>query len=351
MILAVALHRRRWPALIALCVADDQLPVAGLRLDPHRLGSGAVGIEVPEREIVGSLRVDVDNELLGTVLDREALDLTESITGADLDDQPLNFLSLAYRFGIPTSHESHHDDKRDQRRPHPATVTDRQRGAVAQQAHHFADRERRSQPGVVGLVRSTGLLVAAAAFLLLIPTHAYAQSGDSQAGRDVFEANCAMCHGADASGMMGAHPSLRGAVERLTQEGVEVTVRNGRDTMPPMPAFEDRLTDQEINDVIAYLDTLPVGPRNFGAEGDGMMDMDGMMDGGMWSWLAWIVLFLVVVAAIVIASIFVTRALWKRGDGAPSSRRDAALDILKERYARGEIDRDEYEERRRTLQV
>jgi putative membrane protein len=184
---------------------------------------------------------------------------------------------------------------------------------------------------------------------LLIISPAMAQEGDPRQGREVFEQSCAMCHGSDASGMMGMHPSLRGAVERLTLEGVEVTVRNGRDTMPPMPAFEGRLTDQEINDVIAYLDSLPVGPRNFGVEGDGMMDMDGMMDGGMWSWLAWIVLFLVVLAAIVIASIFVTRSLWKRGDGAPSSRRDAALDILKERYARGEIDRNEYKERRKVL--
>src|SRR5665809_10207 len=103
----------------------------------------------------------------------------------------------------------------------------------------------------------------------------------------------------------------------------------------PMPAFEDRLTDEEINDVIAYLDTLPVGPRNFGAEGD------GMMDGGMWSWLAWIALFLVVLAAIVVASILVTRALRKKDDGLPSARRDTALEILKQRYARGEIDRDE----------
>lgn len=188
-----------------------------------------------------------------------------------------------------------------------------------------------------------------AVLTLLASSQALAQTGDPDAGREVFEANCAMCHGQDASGMMGMHPSLRGAVERLTLEGVEVTVRNGRDTMPPMPAFEGRLTDQEIDDVIAYLDTLPVGARNFGAEGDGMMDMDGMMDGSMWSWLAWIVLFLVVLAAAVIASIFVTRSLWKRGDGS-SPRQVAALDILKERYARGEIDRDEYEERRRTLQ-
>jgi putative membrane protein len=197
--------------------------------------------------------------------------------------------------------------------------------------------------------RVTRAVAMVAAAIALIPGPAWAQSGDPETGRDVYQANCAMCHGQDASGMMGMHPSLRGAVERLTLEGVEVTVRNGRDTMPPMPAFEDRLTDEEIDDVIAYLDELPVGPRNFGAEGDGMMDMDGMMDGGMWSWLAWIVLFLVVFAAVLIASIFVTRSLWKRGDGSASSDRHAALDILKERYARGEIDRDEYEERRSVL--
>jgi putative membrane protein len=194
-----------------------------------------------------------------------------------------------------------------------------------------------------------GFFAGIAVPLMIISSAMAQEQGDPRQGRLVFEQSCAMCHGSDASGMMGMHPSLRGAVERLTLEGVEVTVRNGRDTMPPMPAFEGRLTDQEINDVIAYLDSLPVGPRNFGAEGDGMMDMDGMMDGSMWSWLAWVALFLVVLAAIIIASIFVTRSLWKRGDGSPSSRRDAALDILKERYARGEIDRDEYEERRKVL--
>jgi putative membrane protein len=76
-----------------------------------------------------------------------------------------------------------------------------------------------------------------------------------------------------------------------------------------------------------------------------MMDMDGMMDGGMWSWLAWIVVLLLVFAGIVIASIFVIRGLWNRGGG-HRTRPDAALEILKERYARSEIDHDEYEQRR-----
>lgn len=193
-------------------------------------------------------------------------------------------------------------------------------------------------------------LVTMAVIGLQAPAHAQSE-GNPETGRDVFVTNCAMCHGQDAGGMMGMHPSLRGAVERLSVEGVEITIRNGRDTNPPMPAFEARLSDEEIQDVITYLDTLPVGPRNFGPEAEGMMggDMNEMMDGGMWSWFAWIVLFLVVLAAVVIASIFVIRGLSSRArDSGTSGSR--ALDILKERYARGEIDRDEFEERRRLLE-
>ncbi|MDQ4145805.1 MAG: c-type cytochrome [Actinomycetota bacterium] len=189
------------------------------------------------------------------------------------------------------------------------------------------------------------LVTAFVVSTLLMAVPASAQEGDPVRGRAVFEANCAMCHGDDAAGMMGMHPSLRGAIERLTFEGVEVTVHNGRDTDPPMPAFEGRLSDAEISDVIAYLATLRVGPRNFGGDGS-MMDMDGMMGGGMWAWMA---LFLVIVAAVVVAAALVARAIWRRGDGGERRSQSVALDILKERYARGEIDRDEFEERRRVI--
>lgn len=71
-------------------------------------------------------------------------------------------------------------------------------------------------------------------------------------------------------------------------------------------------------------------------------------DGGGWGmgWgvfglmhLLWVVLLVVVVAAIFRA------LLGDRG----GMRRDSALDILRERYARGEIDHAEYEERRKKL--
>jgi len=76
-----------------------------------------------------------------------------------------------------------------------------------------------------------------------------APPGDMGRGREVFAANCAMCHGTDAAGMAGMHPSLRGAVQRLTLEGMEVAIRNGRATQPPMPAWEGRLSDRQIEDL------------------------------------------------------------------------------------------------------
>lgn len=169
-------------------------------------------------------------------------------------------------------------------------------------------------------------------------------SPDVEAGERVFAANCAMCHGRDASGMMGMHPSLRGAVDRLTREGVEVTVRNGRDTNPPMPAFEGRLDDRQIARVIAYLDTLPSGPRNFGPGADGGGMMDGMMDGmGGWMMLAPILLILVVAAGI--GAAVVVRRSGGRGTGSSTAR-----EILDRRYAEGEIDREEYLQLREDLE-
>ena len=65
-------------------------------------------------------------------------------------------------------------------------------------------------------------------------------------------------------------------------------------------------------------------------------------------------LFMILVLAVVIAAV-VLMVRWLGGPShgsaptyhAPASR--TALDILKERFARGEIDKDEFEERRRLL--
>lgn len=66
----------------------------------------------------------------------------------------------------------------------------------------------------------------------------------------------------------------------------------------------------------------------------------------MFSWWAVIIMgVLIVVAALIIA-----RSQSGEQPGAASGR-DAPLDILERRYARGEIEREEFEEKKRDLQA
>lgn len=197
-------------------------------------------------------------------------------------------------------------------------------------------------------VAASVLVVLGLSLFGAAPVEAAAAQGDPERGEAVFRANCAMCHGTDASGMMGMHPALRGAVQRLGEDGVEVTVRKGRATRPPMPAWEGRLSDQEIADVVAYVATLPPGPRNFGPEG--MMDGNGhsMMhddDAGVPGFF-WAVFTVAVALAGVAVFVWVLRS---RGR---ARRRPSGLarDELDRRYAGGELSRDEYLQRRRDLE-
>lgn len=198
-------------------------------------------------------------------------------------------------------------------------------------------------------------VLAAVTAVLSSDASAAQPSGDTDAGRDLFAANCAMCHGADATGMMGMHPALRGAVERLTVEGVEVTIRNGRQTMPPMPAFGDRLSDEDVADVIAYLDTIPSGPRNFGPEmeRDGMMRDGGMMErmmgrGGAGPLIAILLLVLLLILIGAVVAVVVNQRGKQPGDQAP--RDESARDILDRRYAAGELSPEEYRQARDDLE-
>lgn len=203
--------------------------------------------------------------------------------------------------------------------------------------------------------RLVGVLLGVLALVSVSTWPAVAgESGSVDAGRQVFQASCAMCHGQDATGMMGMHPSLRGATDRLTREGVEVTIRNGRDTQPPMPAFERRLNDEQIADVVAYIESLPAGPRNFGPGGEetdgGAMGDGGMMDGGMMMGGGLMMLVMVVLVLMLLA-LAVTGIVWfvRQSDstGATSS---SAREELDGRYAAGDIDRNDYLQRRRDLE-
>lgn len=190
-----------------------------------------------------------------------------------------------------------------------------------------------------------GWILVAVAVIALLMAAPWAAAGREQVddGRQVFEANCAMCHGDDASGMMGMHPSLRGAIERLSREGVEVAIRNGRDTDPPMPAFGDRLTDDQIGDVVVYIDSLPAGPRNFGPEmDDGGMMGGRMMGGGWWTFAAGLLTGLLV-------ALLAAGGIWVVHRRSGGRSRGVARRELDRRYAAGELPREEYLQRRDDL--
>ena len=74
-----------------------------------------------------------------------------------------------------------------------------------------------------------------------------------------------------------------------------------------------------------------------------MMDgSGGMFFGGVFMWIFWLLVIVVIIG--VVKAMMAGNA--SRGD----SQRDSALSILEKRYARGEIDREEYQEKRRELE-
>jgi mono/diheme cytochrome c family protein len=105
----------------------------------------------------------------------------------------------------------------------------------------------RVQLGLLGAVAGVALV-----FTILAgssaATGARDDDGNAINGRKVFlKANCYICHGGRGGG--GMCPSLR---EDRPDE-VDV-IREG--TSSGMPAFRNILTDREIADVIAYIQTL-----------------------------------------------------------------------------------------------
>ncbi len=81
--------------------------------------------------------------------------------------------------------------------------------------------------------------------------------------------------------------------------------------------------------------------------------MGGFFNGYGWAGSVFMILFwgefsLLLIFAIVVGAVLLVRAF--PGRGSRGGKKTTALDVLHERYARGEIGRDEYLERRRDLE-
>ena len=83
--------------------------------------------------------------------------------------------------------------------------------------------------------------------------------------------------------------------------------------------------------------------------GDGHYGPHGMWGGGWTGMLFGFLMMAAVIAAIVALVIFLVRVVSGQGRPAGGGGSPTALDILEARFARGEIDAQEFEERRRLL--
>ena len=97
--------------------------------------------------------------------------------------------------------------------------------------------------------------VVLAITLLWMPALKAATNG----GQDIFKSQCALCHGADGSGDTQIGKTLQAAdlgsadVQKLSIADLTKIVHDGKNKMP---SFKDKLTAQQIKDVIGYVRTL-----------------------------------------------------------------------------------------------
>lgn len=116
--------------------------------------------------------------------------------------------------------------------------------------------------------RGRRVLVLATALAALAPLAA-AHAADAAKGRVVYETRCAPCHGSDGRGDGPAAAAITPPPRNFrdpafwngrTPHQLEATVKDGRPGTLMAP-FKDVLSQAEIDDVVAYLQSFKPAPH------------------------------------------------------------------------------------------
>ena len=98
-------------------------------------------------------------------------------------------------------------------------------------------------------------------FLIFIPLIlVFSAYSSAESGADIFKRRCAGCHGADGAGntTIGKHLKLRDLrspdVQKQTDEELAAVISKGKSGK--MPAFESKLTKEQIGEVVKFIRTL-----------------------------------------------------------------------------------------------
>jgi len=116
---------------------------------------------------------------------------------------------------------------------------------------------------IIGFKKSNKLM-AVLSLLMIIAAYGLAEMSKKQKsksegnivamdvdGKKIFEASCALCHGADGKlGLMGS-PDL--TISAMDINARLEIIKNGKGNMTP---FAEKLTDEQINAVAVYVETL-----------------------------------------------------------------------------------------------
>jgi cytochrome c oxidase cbb3-type subunit III len=115
-------------------------------------------------------------------------------------------------------------------------------------------------PAFVVLVAAAGwLAIAPAAFAQTRP--AQRSTTDTAAGKDVFDSQCAWCHGTDGDG--GTGPNLHGKLRHATDYNSIVDIVINGIPGTEMPSFRSPLTERASRQVAAYVQSLSrAAPRS-----------------------------------------------------------------------------------------
>lgn len=99
----------------------------------------------------------------------------------------------------------------------------------------------------------SGSVLIALAFALGACSAKPGATAAASAGKRVFDANCAVCHGAGGQGG-GIGPSLRNEKTRKDFVQTQAWIK---DPQPPMPKlYPGKISEKDVRDVAAYVQTL-----------------------------------------------------------------------------------------------
>jgi mono/diheme cytochrome c family protein len=111
------------------------------------------------------------------------------------------------------------------------------------------------------LARVVGACLLACLLLVLFSSAAWAQEGDITRGSQIYDANCAVCHGSEGQGRVGVNLSSDWpAIDptAFTRAVIEQGV-SGTPMTPWSQQYGGPLDEQEIEDVVAFVTSLSGG--------------------------------------------------------------------------------------------